>query len=61
MIEETLKSSRGRVFGTTKAAAKLGITFDAGIEDQVAEKIDKNRYKTLSGTLGFALPAGKCF
>jgi formate hydrogenlyase transcriptional activator len=45
MIEEALKGSRGRVFGATGAAAKLGIprsTLESKIK---ALKIDKNRFK----------------
>jgi formate hydrogenlyase transcriptional activator len=48
MIEEALKASCGRVFGTTGAAAKLGIprtTLESKIKSL---KIDKNRFKTLS-------------
>jgi transcriptional regulator with PAS, ATPase and Fis domain len=48
MIEEALKASRGRVFGPTGAAAKLGIprsTLESKIK---ALKIDKNRFRTLS-------------
>jgi formate hydrogenlyase transcriptional activator len=46
MIEEALKASRGRVFGPTGAAAKLGIprsTLESKIQSL---KIDKNRFKT---------------
>ncbi len=45
MIEEALKASRGRVFGPTGAAAKLGVprsTLESKIK---ALKIDKNRFK----------------
>jgi transcriptional regulator with PAS, ATPase and Fis domain len=45
MIEDALKASRGRVFGPTGAAAKLGVprsTLDSKIK---ALKIDKNRFK----------------
>ena len=48
IIEEALKASRGRVFGPTGAAAKLGIprsTLESKIK---ALKIDKNRFRTLS-------------
>jgi transcriptional regulator with PAS, ATPase and Fis domain len=48
MIEEALKASRGRVFGPTGAAAKLGIprtTLESKIKSL---KIDKNRFRTLS-------------
>jgi formate hydrogenlyase transcriptional activator len=46
MIEEALKASRGRVFGPTGAAAKLGIprsTLESKIK---ALRIDKNRFKS---------------
>jgi transcriptional regulator with PAS, ATPase and Fis domain len=46
IIEEALKASRGRVFGPTGAAAKLGVprtTLESKIK---ALKIDKNRFKT---------------
>jgi len=46
IIEEALKASRGRVFGPTGAAAKLGVprsTLESRIK---ALKIDKNRFKT---------------
>jgi PAS domain S-box-containing protein len=46
IIEEALKASRGRVFGPTGAAAKLGIprsTLESKIK---ALKIAKNRFKT---------------
>src|SRR5258708_3112835 len=45
MIEGALKASRGRVFGPTGAAAKLGVprsTLESRIK---ALKIDKNRFK----------------
>jgi transcriptional regulator with GAF, ATPase, and Fis domain len=45
IIEEALKASRGRVFGPTGAAAKLGVprsTLESKIK---ALKIDKNRFK----------------
>jgi formate hydrogenlyase transcriptional activator len=48
MIEDALKASRGRVFGPTGAAAKLGIprsTLESKIK---AMKIDKNRFRILS-------------
>jgi transcriptional regulator with GAF, ATPase, and Fis domain len=50
MIEEALKSSRGRVFGPTGAAAKLGIprsTLESKIK---ALEINKNRFKPIPGT-----------
>ena len=50
IIEDALKESRGRVFGPTGAAAKLGVprsTLESKIK---ALKIDKNRFKTLSET-----------
>jgi formate hydrogenlyase transcriptional activator len=46
MIEEALKASRGRVFGPTGAAAKLGVprsTLDSKIK---ALKIDKHYFRT---------------
>ena len=46
MIGEALKESRGRVFGPTGAAAKLGTprsTLESKIESL---KIDENRFKT---------------
>jgi PAS domain S-box-containing protein len=50
MIEEALNASRGRVFGTTGAAAKLGIPRST-LESKIKSlKIDKNRFKTLSET-----------
>src|SRR5579859_5274834 len=46
MIEEALKASRGRVFGLTGAAAKLGIPRST-LESKIKSlKIDKNRFKT---------------
>jgi transcriptional regulator with GAF, ATPase, and Fis domain len=46
MIEEALKESRGRVFGPTGAAAKLGIPRST-LESKIKSlKIDKNRFKT---------------
>src|SRR6266481_5774724 len=48
MIEEALKASRGRVFGPTGAAAKLGIprsTLESKIKSLT---INKNRFRTLS-------------
>jgi transcriptional regulator with GAF, ATPase, and Fis domain len=48
MIEEALKASRGRVFGPTGAAAKLGIPRST-LESKIKSlKIDKNRFRTLS-------------
>ena len=45
MIEEALKASRGRVFGPTGAAAKLGIPRST-LESKIKTlKIDKNRFK----------------
>ena len=45
MIEEALKASRGRVFGPTGAAAKLGIPRST-LESKIKSlKIDKNRFK----------------
>ncbi len=46
MIEEALKASRGRVFGPTGAAAKLGIPRST-LESRIKSlKIDKNRFRT---------------
>jgi PAS domain S-box-containing protein len=46
MIEEALKASRGRVFGPTGAAAKLGIPRST-LESKIKSlKIDKNRFRT---------------
>jgi PAS domain S-box-containing protein len=46
MIEEALRVSRGRVFGPTGAAAKLGIPRST-LESKIKSlKIDKNRFKT---------------
>jgi len=48
MIEEALKACRGRVFGPTGAAAKLGIPRST-LESKIKSlKIDKNRFRTLS-------------
>jgi formate hydrogenlyase transcriptional activator len=48
MIEEALKESRGRVFGPTGAAAKLGIPRST-LESKIRSlKIDKSRFRTLS-------------
>jgi len=48
IIEEALKGSRGRVFGPTGAAAKLGIPRST-LESKIKSlKIDKNRFRTLS-------------
>jgi transcriptional regulator with GAF, ATPase, and Fis domain len=48
MIQEALKASRGRVFGPTGAAAKLGIPRST-LESKIKSlKIDKNRFRTLS-------------
>jgi formate hydrogenlyase transcriptional activator len=45
MIEEALKASRGRVFGPTGAAAKLGIPRST-LESKIRSlKIDRNRFK----------------
>jgi transcriptional regulator with GAF, ATPase, and Fis domain len=49
MIEEALKASRGRVFGPTGAAAKLGIPRST-LESKIRSlKIDKNSFKTEEG------------
>jgi formate hydrogenlyase transcriptional activator len=46
MIEAALEESRGRVFGPTGAAAKLGIPRST-LESRIRSlKIDKNRFKT---------------
>jgi len=46
MIEEALETSRGRVFGPTGAAAKLGVPRST-LESKIKSlKIDKNRFKT---------------
>src|SRR5262249_28667898 len=46
MIEAALKEARGRVFGPTGAAAKLGIPRST-LESKIRSlKIDKNRFKT---------------
>jgi PAS domain S-box-containing protein len=46
MIEEALKATRGRVFGPTGAATKLGIPRST-LESKIKSlKIDKNRFKT---------------
>ena len=48
MIEEALKACRGRVFGPTGAAAKLGIPRST-LESKIKSlKIDRNRFRTLS-------------
>jgi formate hydrogenlyase transcriptional activator len=50
MIEEALKESRGRVFGPTGAAAKLGIPRST-LESKIKSlKIDKNRFRLLLDT-----------
>jgi len=49
MIEAALKESRGRIFGPTGAAAKLGIPRST-LESKIKSlKIDKNHFRTLSG------------
>jgi len=46
MIEAALKESRGRIFGPTGAAAKLGIARST-LESKIRSlKIDKNRFRT---------------
>jgi len=48
MIEEALKAARGRVFGPTGAAAKLGIPRST-LESRIKSlEIDKNRFRILS-------------
>jgi formate hydrogenlyase transcriptional activator len=52
MIEAALKETRGRVFGPTGAAAKLGIPRST-LESKIRSlKIDKNRFRTKPGTEG---------
>jgi DNA-binding NtrC family response regulator len=46
MIEEALRATRGRVFGPTGAAAKLGIP-KSTLESKIKSlKIDKNHFRT---------------
>jgi PAS domain S-box-containing protein len=53
MIEAALKETRGRVFGPTGAAAKLGIPRST-LESKIRSlKIDKNRFRTKPGTEDF--------
>jgi PAS domain S-box-containing protein len=50
MIEAALKESRGRIFGPTGAAAKLGIPRST-LESKIRSlKIDKNRFRTSAET-----------
>jgi PAS domain S-box-containing protein len=50
MIEAALKESRGRIFGPTGAAAKLGIPRST-LESKIRSlKINKNRFRPASGT-----------
>jgi formate hydrogenlyase transcriptional activator len=50
MIEAALKESRGRIFGPTGAAVKLGIPRST-LESKIRSlKIDKNRFRPDSGT-----------
>jgi transcriptional regulator with GAF, ATPase, and Fis domain len=50
MIEGALKASRGRVFGPTGAAAKLGIPRST-LESKIKSlQIDKNRFRTIPGS-----------
>jgi len=50
MIETALRESRGRVFGPSGAAAKLGIARST-LESKIRSlNIDKNRFKTSPGT-----------
>jgi DNA-binding NtrC family response regulator len=52
IIEAALKESRGRVFGATGAATKLGIPRST-LESKIRSlKIDKNRFRTQPGTEG---------
>jgi len=49
MIEAALKESSGRIFGPKGAAARLGIPRST-LESKIRSlKIDKNRFRTLSG------------
>ena len=50
IIEEALRESQGRIFGPSGAAAKLGIARST-LESKIRSlNIDKNRFKTPSGT-----------
>jgi formate hydrogenlyase transcriptional activator len=50
MIEAALKEARGRVFGPTGAAAKLGIPRST-LESKIRSlRIDKNRFRNSSET-----------
>jgi PAS domain S-box-containing protein len=50
MIEAALRESQGRVFGPSGAAAKLGIARST-LESKIRSlKIDKNRFRAISGT-----------
>ena len=50
MIEAALKESRGRIFGPTGAAVKLGIPRST-LESKIRSlKIDKNRFRPYSET-----------
>jgi formate hydrogenlyase transcriptional activator len=50
MIEAALKESRGRIFGPTGAAAKLGIPRST-LESKIRSlKINKNRFRAIPGT-----------
>jgi transcriptional regulator with GAF, ATPase, and Fis domain len=50
MIEGALKASRGRVFGPTGAATKLGIPRST-LESKIKSlQIDKNRFRTIPGS-----------
>ena len=50
MIEAALKESRGRIFGPKGAAAKLGIPRST-LESKIRSlKINKNRFRPISGT-----------
>jgi transcriptional regulator with GAF, ATPase, and Fis domain len=54
MIEEALEASRGRVFGPTGAAAKLGIPRST-LESKIKSlKIDRNRFRPSPETRGSA-------
>jgi formate hydrogenlyase transcriptional activator len=50
MIEEALKESQGRIFGSSGAAAKLGIPRST-LESKIKSlRINKNRFRAIPGT-----------
>jgi len=59
MIEEALKASRGRVFGPTGAAAKLGIPRSTLESKLKSLKIDKNHFRTLRELEGSSRIVGR--